>query len=718
MKPIGTRLSASLFGRLAVVGGLSLLVAACGKAPNENQPAVLEFPHTLPLAAAELPDAVATPWTSGRALTVSGDSIIAVDRHNGDLVRLDRHSLSVEQTVAVGAAPEQVITGPAGNFFVTVRGTGEVARYSADLVETHRVEVGTDPFGIALSPDGHTVYVTLSTDQEVVALDAGNLEEVDRVETLDLPRGIAVSQEGWLLVVHQNDAAQTIPVDVDGGFVREALSTIALRDGNPVDHVSGRTFRLRQNRALAATIHPVTGAAFIVHQQVAPGEEEDMFNQIFDREAVNKGGDEPVSNGGGYGSSGGSTSNVTFDVPFRPGEVSVTGIHGGGQPMVTVPDFPVQDPLTGEPMTHLVDQASDINHHPTWSLAFVTGYGTDNVLVLNTGVQDPMHSPLAIIDVGFAPRGVAFSDDGAFAYVLNQQSFTVSAIALEPIFAASREPRDAFSASSGAMDPAPGGISSAAGFTRPVRLEAMRTAPFGVDTRSDAVRRGERVFTFARNGNISHAGQFACASCHFEGTEDKLVWIIEEGARQTPSLAGRLADTAPFNWGGTKTELKTNMKETVDRMGGQGLSKQELDDLELFLVQGLVPPRNPNLATAGLTEQQLEGKALFNDETVGCESCHNGTSMTDGINHDVGTASPLEIEIAQIAQDMGIESATRPGFLNTPTLRGLFYTAPYLHDGSAASLIDLLDRTATTMGKTDHLTGDQKQALVSYLLTL
>ena len=71
--------------------------------------------------------------------------------------------------------------------------------------------------------------------------------------------------------------------------------------------------------------------------------------------------------------------------------------------MPQVTELPVQDPLTGEPLPHLVDQPSDIHHHPTWSLALMTGYGTDNVLVLNTAHGDPMRSPLAIVDVGRAP---------------------------------------------------------------------------------------------------------------------------------------------------------------------------------------------------------------------------------------------------------------------------------------------------------------------------
>ncbi len=51
-------------------------------------------------------------------------------------------------------------------------------------------------------------------------------------------------------------------------------------------------------------------------------------------------------------------------------------------------------------------------------------------------------------------------------------------------------------------------------------------------------------------------------------------------------------------------------------------------------------------------------------------------------------------------------------------MRDLFATAPYLHDGTAKSLYDVLDKTGKTMGKTSQLSGQQKDDLIQYLLTL
>ena len=254
---------------------------------------------------------------------------------------------------------------------------------------------------------------------------------------------------------------------------------------------------------------------------------------------------------------------------------------------------------------------------------------------------------------------------------------------------------------------------------RPFRLSASKSSAYGVDPLPASVRRGARTYTFARNENLSHAGEFSCGTCHFEGGEDKLVWFITDGPRQTPALAGRLLGTAPFNWGGTKDALKDNMSQTVERMGGDGLSQQELTDLEQFLLFGLEAPTNPNLAPSGeLTPDQLAGKALFEDKAVGCSSCHRPEqNFTDGFVHDVGTASQAEVIRFQFDEAANPE-AVPPWRLNTPTLKGLFYTAPYLHDGSAHTLKEVLTRTGETMGKTSQLTDVEKDQLIAYLMTL
>ena len=57
--------------------------------------------------------------------------------------------------------------------------------------------------------------------------------------------------------------------------------------------------------------------------------------------------------------------------------------------------------------------------------------------------------------------------------------------------------------------------------------------------------------------------------------------------------------------------------------------------------------------------------------------------------------------------------------LDTPTLKGIWATAPYLHDGSAATLMDVIGRnTGDRHGGTSRLTKEEKEDLVEYLLQI
>ena len=72
--------------------------------------------------------------------------------------------------------------------------------------------------------------------------------------------------------------------------------------------------------------------------------------------------------------------------------------------------------------------------------------------------------------------------------------------------------------------------------------------------------------------------------------------------------------------------------------------------------------------------------------------------------------------------DVGTQNQTdKPGeALDTPTLVEIWRTAPYLHDGSAATLREVLvdHNPADRHGRTSHLSSSQLEALIAYLLSL
>lgn len=230
----------------------------------------------------------------------------------------------------------------------------------------------------------------------------------------------------------------------------------------------------------------------------------------------------------------------------------------------------------------------------------------------------------------------------------------------------------------------------------------------------EQLRLGRALFHTTGNRNIAASANLGCVTCHADGREDGLVWRLQGARLQTPSLTGRLKDTAPFNWHGTTPTLTENITQTVERLGGTGLQQHERAALARYLREGLRPVRGraaePKDALAS------RGRALFHDQTVGCSSCHDPRSgFVDGEAHDVESVSKVEHE--EMVKAAGEAPVPATAF-DTPSLRQVGLTAPYFHDGSAPSLEALVENNRDRMGKTSHLSPEDQRALVAYLKTL
>jgi mono/diheme cytochrome c family protein len=187
----------------------------------------------------------------------------------------------------------------------------------------------------------------------------------------------------------------------------------------------------------------------------------------------------------------------------------------------------------------------------------------------------------------------------------------------------------------------------------------------------------------------------ACASCHAEGTDDGHVWQFSGvGPRRTQSVNVGLEGTAPFHWSGDLDSVADLMEDVfVTRMGGVHESEARSDALQswLFALKPLPAQRAADDAAA------VRGKALFEGETQ-CSTCHNGPKLTNNASVDVGTGEVLQV----------------------PSLRGIGYRAPLIHDGCAATLRDRFDPKCggDKHGHIDQLSADQIDDLIAYLQTL
>jgi cytochrome c peroxidase len=182
-------------------------------------------------------------------------------------------------------------------------------------------------------------------------------------------------------------------------------------------------------------------------------------------------------------------------------------------------------------------------------------------------------------------------------------------------------------------------------------------------------------------------------------------------ARQTPMLAGRVKAHGPYGWLGESKDLPARL------VGGFGLHRWDKDDtsepektarasyIAAFVRDELVPPPRPERP---LTDEEQKGKAIFTSEKAACSTCH--TLDTDYTNRSLasfGDAPP--------PAGFHVEKGAA---YKTPSLLFVGGSPPYFHDGRYGSLEQLVDENADRMGKTNHLSPEEKKALVAFLRTL
>jgi cytochrome c peroxidase len=127
-------------------------------------------------------------------------------------------------------------------------------------------------------------------------------------------------------------------------------------------------------------------------------------------------------------------------------------------------------------------------------------------------------------------------------------------------------------------------------------------------------------------------------------------------------------------------------------------------------------------ATQGLSEAAIKGRDLFFSERVGCTACHAGANFTDEKYHNLGVgmeAAKPDLGRSEISkQDADI------GAFKTPSLRNVAQSAPYMHDGSQQTLMEVVEWYAKGGHPNDHLsdkvkkfdaTEEEKKALVAFM---
>lgn len=95
-----------------------------------------------------------------------------------------------------------------------------------------------------------------------------------------------------------------------------------------------------------------------------------------------------------------------------------------------------------------------------------------------------------------------------------------------------------------------------------------------------------------------------------------------------------------------------------------------------------------------MSESAYRGESIFFGNKAWCSGCHNGVTFTDELYHNIGIGigSP---SAGSPSTDLGRFETTKMGedwgAFKTPSIRAAIWTAPYMHDGSVASLKDVIE---------------------------
>jgi YVTN family beta-propeller protein len=556
-------------------------------------------------------------------------------------------------------------------------------------VKVAEIPVGGNPTGVAFTPDGRRAFVTNRLDDTISVVDVGARKVVATLKAGNEPHGVLVDRAGKLLYV-LNTSSNDISV-----FDIRALKWIKnLSAGNgpwslAMSPDSQRILATNMKARFAAVRQPF---------------ESEMTAIATDRATV----EERIAVPG---------ANLMMGVAWHPsGRFALATLN---RTKSTVPmtrllqgwtitngmaivwrEGGVDEVLLDEPDKGFSD-ATDIACTPDGRYALVASSGTDRIAVVDIAkllslVQRlprsqrehvlpnhlgyPTEFIVKHIPTGKNPRAILIMPDNKRAFVANTLDDTLGVIDL-------------------------------------AKMEMTGAVDLGGPKAITKQRLGEQLF---HNAFVTFHRQYSCNSCHPDGHVDGMTYDIEaDGIGIQPvdnrTLRGIL-DTAPFKWEGTNPSLsrQCGARLAVFFTRLAPFTPEQLAAVDYYVTTIPRPPNRFRPLGATLTPAQRRGKEIFDRTTANdgrtipvlnrCATCHFPPYYTDRKRHDVGTKMSFD----------------RTGNFDVPHLNNIYDSAPYLHNGMAATLEEIwtVYNPDDRHGVTNDMTKDQLNDLVEFLKTL
>ncbi len=601
--------------------------------------------------------AVTTPAIAGQARASSalltekragGDRIWVVNPDNDSVAVMDAQNLQKLAEIAVGKGPRQLALTTDGKVWVSNRDAASLSVIDSTTLKvsnTVALPVGSQPFGIVAAANEARLYVALEALGQVWQIDSATGKQMASLSVGATPRYLSLHQDSDRLLVSRfitpalpgegTAKVQTTVNGVNYGGIVVVANTHPLRlQTSVILQHSDKQDAQTQGRGIpnylaAAAIAPDGVSAWIPSKQdnILRGSLRDGKNLDF--------------------------QNTVRAISAR---INLNSMKE---------DYAARVDINS---TGLVSAAA---FHPGGAYLFLALENTRQIAVLDpVGAREMFR-----FDAGRAPQGLSFSSDGNVLFVNNFMDRTVSRFDLTPMLQRGQ-----------------------------MQVGAVQVAStIAAEKLSAQVLIGKQHFYDARDPRLARGGWLSCTACHSEAGADGRTWDftgLGEGLRNTISLRGRAGGQMNLHWSGNFDELQDFESQIRSFAQGTGLMKDadynagtrnqplgdkkaglsaDLDALAAYMASlrqvDASPYRN---ADNSLTVDGKAGRGLFNTY---CASCHTGVNFTVS-----GTALGKLYNIGTLKASSGQRQGTPLTGLDVPTLRDVWDTAPYLHDGSAATV--------------------------------
>jgi DNA-binding beta-propeller fold protein YncE len=544
--------------------------------------------------------------------------------------------------------PRAIARSPTGQLWVACKDDDRIRVHNelnGSVIDTIEIGYGSGPIGLALSPDGTQAFVALSQRGELRRYSVATRQQTGVLALGPNPHGVAVAADGSRVLVTRFIAAphHAEVWDVNAATMQLTRAIRIPKIGGDANRDTTAGGKGVANYLAGVTISPRSARAYF--PATKPNSERGLLIH--------------------------ASQDLDQDNTIRNLLVEI-------------------DPAGASPATRFrraididnSDSASAVAFSPLGDYLLLTLQGMNELLVLDALALDGSSGLGALVTrvaTGAAPQGVCTDSQTERSYVHNFMDRSVSVLDTAALFR------------SGSL-----------------QVPSASVTMVASETLAAPVLQGKRIFYDAGDPRMSAEGYISCASCHVDGADDGRSWDFSgrgEGLRNTTVLNGRggmahgnVHWSANFDevqdfendirlfFGGSGFLTDTQFNQTSAPLGPPkaGLNA-DLDALAAYVssLGHASLPRSPNrLADGSNSATALLGETIFEREN--CASCHTPPRYTDssvgsGLLHDVGTLR---------ASSGGRLGGPLNG-IDTPTLRGVWASPPYFHDGSAPTLADV-----------------------------